>query len=360
MQQLISVAKAACYSRRVIRGTRASLPNSVWATLLILSLATPALAVPQRNSQGSRTRRFGQDSAAASRTLQFQALPLERSRQNHLLLRATINGKPALLGVDTGAPVSAIAMSRLSHFGLTPAQANSDVPTRLQINGSFSGVAIARSLQLGALTLVDEPMVAVDLGSSTRAAKMMREQPIDGILGADVLFPTEAVLDCRAQMLTMKIDPRVRGTVPGMNYSGFTRIPMEVSSGYNLYVDGSFNGRKARLMVDTGAFATLLHQRFVRNMKIPLRQSPFSSAGVNLKQRGVQLATISNFSVGTLNMRSKEVGVVDLQGLVRTPLLNATNAPVAGLLGSEILQRHSGIIDFGTRTLYLKALKAGG
>jgi hypothetical protein len=28
--------------------------------------------------------------------------------------------------------------------------------------------------------------------------------------------------------------------------------------------------------------------------------------------------------------------------------------PVAGLLGAEILNRHHGIIDFGTRTLYLK------
>jgi predicted aspartyl protease len=43
---------------------------------------------------------------------QFQALPLERSKQNHLLVRAEINGKPALLGVDTGAPVSAISASR--------------------------------------------------------------------------------------------------------------------------------------------------------------------------------------------------------------------------------------------------------
>ena len=49
----------------------------------------------------------------------FQALPLERSRQNHLLVRAEINGKPALLGVDSGAPVSAISAARRKHFGMT-------------------------------------------------------------------------------------------------------------------------------------------------------------------------------------------------------------------------------------------------
>ena len=50
---------------------------------------------------------------------QFEALPLVRSRQNHLLVRAYINGKPAWLCVDSGAPVSAIALDRRSHFGLT-------------------------------------------------------------------------------------------------------------------------------------------------------------------------------------------------------------------------------------------------
>ena len=45
--------------------------------------------------------------AAAPSDPRFEALPLTRSQQNHLLVRAYINGKPALLGVDSGAPVSA-------------------------------------------------------------------------------------------------------------------------------------------------------------------------------------------------------------------------------------------------------------
>src|SRR5258705_13932147 len=42
--------------------------------------------------------------AFARTTSQFEALPLVRSRQNHLLLRAFINGRPAWLTVDSGAP----------------------------------------------------------------------------------------------------------------------------------------------------------------------------------------------------------------------------------------------------------------
>jgi len=288
--------------------------------------------------------------AATAGALQYEALPLIRSAQNHLLVRAEINGKPALLGVDTGAPVSAVALNRRAHFGMAPINARSTIPSRLSINGAFNSVAIARNLRLGAINLVDEPMVLVDLGGMRRSSK---RDEIDGILGADILFPTKALLDCQRQILVLKINPSVPGTVPGFNLSGFRRIPMHVSDGFNLYVDGSVNGTKAKLMVDTGAFATLLHSRFVRRMKIPLRETPFSSSGVNLKQRGVQIATISRLSIGSMNLERKDVGVMNLEGLIHGGLLDAS-PPVAGLLGSEILRRHHAIIDFGTKSLYLK------
>jgi predicted aspartyl protease len=288
--------------------------------------------------------------AATAGALQYEALLLIRSAQNHLIVRAEINGKPALLGVDTGAPVSAIALSRRAYFGMAPITGKSTLPSRLSINGAFNSVAIAHNLRLGALNLVDEPMVMVDLGGLRRSGK---RDEIDGILGADILFPTKAMLDCQRQILVLKINPSVHGSVPGFDLNGFRRIPMYVSDGFNLYVDGSINGRKARLMVDTGAFATLLHSRFVRGMRIPLRETPFSSSGVNLKQRGVQMATISRLSIGSIDLDRKDVGVMNLEGLIHGGLLDAS-PPVAGLLGSEILRHHHAIIDFGTKSLYLK------
>ena len=130
-------------------------------------------------------------------------------------------------------------------------------------------------------------------------------------------------------------------------------MPIQVSEGFNLYVNAAINGAPAKLMVDTGAFATLLHHSFVRRMRIPMRETPYSSAAVNLRQRGVNIARIRKLSVGSVDIVGKEVGVIDLEGLIRGGLLHGS-PPVAGLLGAEILNRHHGIIDFGTRTLYLK------
>ena len=320
--------------------------GSIWAkTLAILVSALVGLtgisfAAPKPRGEENGSPRF-------------EALPLLRSEQNHLLVKAYINGKPALLGVDSGAPISAIALKRRSHFRLTGIPGSSTLPARLQINGAFNNVAIARNFRIGALNLVDEPVVVVDLSSSGRASRLLHEQEIDGILGADILFPTGAVLDCQKEMLTLKMDPNFAGKTPGTEFRGLKSVPIRVSETYNLYVDAAINGKPARLMVDTGAFATLLHRGFVRSLHVPLHETPFSSSAVNLKQRGVQIARIKRLSVGAVDIVGKDVGVVDLEGLIHTDLLRGSQ-PVAGLLGAEILKSHHGIIDFGTRTLYLK------
>jgi predicted aspartyl protease len=310
--------------------------------LAALLLAGPAFGV---NPPARADRR--------SQPPQFEALPLVRSRQNHLLVRAFINGKPAWLTVDSGAPVSAIALHRRDYFRLTPITAKSNLPARVQINGAFNNVAIARKLRIGALTLVDEPVVIVDLGKPSRSAQIRREPEIDGIIGADILFPTKAVLDCQRQLLILKVDPDAAGDAPGFDRHGFQAVPIQVSDGFNLYVNGSINGKRAKLMVDTGSFATLLHRSFVRQMRIPTQETAFSSSAVNLKERGVRVARIRKLSVGSVDIVGRRVGVIDLEGVIHGGLLDGS-PPVAGLLGAEILNRHHGIIDFGTRTLYLK------
>ena len=161
--------------------------------LKILSVLVVTLLASAEISAAAPKKARASDSSAP----RFEALSLTRSRQNHLLVRAFINGKPALLGVDSGAPISAIALKRRAHFGLTGIPGSSTLPARLQINGAFNNVAIAHNFRIGALNLVDEPVVVVDLSGSGRASRMLHEQEIDGILGADILFPTGAVLDCQ-------------------------------------------------------------------------------------------------------------------------------------------------------------------
>ena len=147
--------------------------------LLLIPCLAPARSLGCR---GIASRQIG-----TRRTAEFEALPLLRSRQNHLLVQASVNGKIAWLGVDSGAPFTAIASHRRAHYRLTDVPEDSELPSRLQVNGSYNNVSIVRHLRLGSLNLLDEPVVVLNLGGSRRS-RIVEEQQIDGILGADVLF----------------------------------------------------------------------------------------------------------------------------------------------------------------------------
>lgn len=298
------------------------------------------------------------DAAAANKAppkaeaAEFQVLPLVRSRQNHLLVRALVNGEEAWLTVDSGSPISAIAASRRQHYRLAGIASNSNLPARVQVNEGFGNLAVARSFRLGALTLLDEPVVMLNLKSPSRASRLLNDERVDGILGTDILLPLEAVLDCQRQTLVLKMNPGHPGRAPGVDFRGFNSVKLQVSPGSNLYVTGSINGSPAKMMVDTGAPVTILHHDFVRQIHVSTRGTRIVSTAINLKDQGVRVATIQKLAFGSINIRGGRVGVSDLGGLIHAPMLNGT-PPFAGLLGGEILDRDHGIIDFGTHTLYM-------
>jgi predicted aspartyl protease len=293
--------------------------------------------------------------APRARTLadRFEVLPLTRSWQNQLLVHARINGKPAVLMVDSGAPATLISSKRRADFRLERVGAHSDLPTSVIVNGVADKLAIVHSLRLGALTILDMPVVLTNVSSPPRVAKMVRQQEIDGILGVDILFATKAVMDCQDQVLILNRYPELGGADTALDLRGFQKMPIYVSEGFNLFVNSSINGTRTRLLVDTGAVVTTLHLPFVRQLRIPHYETSITSSGINRKEDAVEVARIRKLSVGSVNVFGKAIGVADLNWLF-PETGSRSSQPIGGLLGAELLKSHHGIIDFGTRTLYLK------
>jgi len=321
--------------------------------------SVPAFSLPKRLSIFAvAVFAFAEISSAASKPKshpQFEALPLTRSGQNHLLVRAQVNGRSAVLLVDSGAPATLIDSRRRSDFKLAGVGNNPELPTSVLINGVADKLAIVHSLRLGALDIVDIPVVVANVSSPHRVARMLREQQIDGILGVDVLFGTKAVMDCQDQVLILNMFPEAGARDPQLDLRGFHKMPIYVNDGFNLFVNSSVNGTRARLLVDTGAVMTTLHLPFVRQLRIPYYETAFTSSGVNRKGDAVNVAEIKRLSVGSVNMSGKAIGVADLKWLFDGKRRSSlTSPPVVGLLGAEVLKSHHAIIDFGTRTLYLK------
>src|SRR6202008_4955239 len=74
----------------------------------------------------------------------------------------------------------------------------------------------------------------------------------------------------------------------------------------------------------------------------PWNGGPTDGGYGSVRHPGTQLARIKKLSVGATVITGKEVGVVDLNGLIHERLLKG-KPPVAGLLGAEILSRNHGV-----------------
>jgi hypothetical protein len=255
--------------------------------------------------------------------------------------------------VDSGAPATLISSKRRAEFNIPRIGGNSGLPTSVIVNGVADRLAILHSLRLGALNIVDLPVVLTNVSSPPRVAKMVREQQIDGILGVDVLFAARAVLDCQDQVLILNRYPEISAAETALDLRGFQKMPIYVSDGYNLFVNSSINGTRTRLLLDTGAVVTTLHLPFVQQLRIPYYATSIKSSGINRKEDAVDVARIRKLSVGRVDVFGKAIGVADLKWLLPENNPRGSHA-VGGLLGAEILKAHHAIIDFGTRTLYLK------
>ena len=119
----------------------------------------------------------------------------------NLLARVIINGKPALLLVDTGAAKTVLDTDHMQKFvEQTELKRNARKNLTPGLSSVYSYVANIETLEIGSVIIKDYKATAVDLGHINRAFRGMGNPQIDGLLGCDLLR------HCRA---TLKFEERV-------------------------------------------------------------------------------------------------------------------------------------------------------
>ena len=318
------------------------------ATYKSLALLFPAVLIAAPGVMAS-----GEQRTLARLPAEFEALPLLRSQQNHLLVNAAINGKRAVMMVDTGSPSTVVRPERCRYYNLSEsASAGADLPNQIQVNGSLNQLLVAHELAIGGSALTDVPIAAAQLAGVRRSPESERYERIDGILGLDVLLTTRAVLDFEQQTLVLRRPShKPAARYPRILFRGFVRTPITVSDGSNPFVSVTINGSSGQLLIDTGAFATLLHRQFVKELRLAVRRTRYRSDMINARGDSIDVAKIRKISIGMVNIVDRQVCVTDLANILGD---EASSKPIVGVLGPEILRAHHAILDFGTNALYLK------
>ena len=216
----------------------------------------------------------------------YKAVRVHYGPMNKMIMSVRINGHPANLLVDTGSNQLILDAEAAELFGVTPSPRGLLYIRSTKIQGQSLPVGFVQNMSAGSMNF-GSSLVALRRSSHADAASAA----FDGVLGLDILFRHKALINCRTKLVFFKVDQARRINLGSVAASEkFTRVPIQREETGALTVPCSIRGQPARLLVDTGAFVTILHEGFVKSLGLaaePTRISAqFGRGSIQTDQRG--------------------------------------------------------------------------
>jgi predicted aspartyl protease len=278
----------------------------------------------------------------------YKAVPVHYGPMNKMIMSVRINGQPANLLVDTGASQLILDAETAASFGIRPSQRGLRYIRFTQINGQDLPVGFAQNITAGAMNFGSSP---VALRSSSHSGSGTGAGRVDGILGVDILLRHKAVINCRTKLVFFKVDQGCRVNLASIGASEkFTRVPIQREEDGALTVSCSIRGQPVRLLVDTGAFVTALHEPFIKSLGLVPEPTRISAQFGRGPWKRISAAKINDLKIGAFKAPPEKFGVAPLPPFA----LQQGSSRIAGILGIDTLYICHAIIDLDGMNLFLK------
>ena len=286
----------------------------------------------------------------------YKAVRVHYGPMNKMIMSVRINGRPANLLLDTGA--SQIILNNdfaesagVRSFQRAMNQVRFSVPTQIfsmgsEINGQLLPVGLAQNIAAGSMNFGSNP---VALRESAHSGADARD--VDGVLGLDILLRLKALINCRTKLVFFKVDQAQRISLGSVAASEkFTRVPIRREQTGALTVPCSMRGQSIRLLIDTGAFVTILHEAFVKSVGLAVEPTRISAQFGRGTSKRINAAKINDLSIGTFRMSPEKFGVAPLPRFA----LQQGDTRIAGILGMDTLYMCHAIVDLDGMNLFLR------
>lgn len=138
-------------------------------------------------------------------SIPLELIPIEEDGY-HIFVRGRINGLDALLLIDTGASRSVFDRERIMRF-FDPDEPVFEkmekLSTGLGTNSMESMKTVLSEFRLGSTVLNEYRAVVLDMKHVNQSYSMLGIQPIDGVIGGDLLVELGAVIDYENKLLRL-------------------------------------------------------------------------------------------------------------------------------------------------------------
>ena len=275
---------------------------------------------------------------AVLRSHGYRHVPLEASN-SRLLLRVRINGRPAALVIDTGAPFTTLDRKTVASWRLAEA------PTGMSLNGAIGqskeqiGLSQLMTIEVANIILSKDSVTVVDLSGMNRSARVSAA----GVFGLSQLRKLGAIIDCAQPALYL--NPHSTNERSGSELAKFLKarnsvgVPIRVNKRDLPVVSGQINGVRLDLVVETAAFTTILSQTIARQASIRLTATGLNGVGAGGLSAPISTGVGNDFAVGAFHTREQKLSAANLS---------------FNVLGLDYLRARKAVIDCGALTLFLR------
>ena len=138
-----------------------------------------------------------------------------------------------------------------------------------------------------------------------------------------------------------------------LGQSGYTRVPLSRSGIGHFHTDGTLDGRPLSVLVDTGAGSTVFSLDIARELGLKLTKLGMRGGGAGAAELDVYGIREARFRLGQIMPRIVMLLAMDLTHVNQAASLRRSG-PIDAVLGADVLEAHSAVIDYGSSSLYLK------
>ena len=128
---------------------------------------------------------------------------LQTLTTNHYVLVATLNGVEGRFILDTGASTTCVSAELTAHFHLN-AKPSKEKASSASANELDTEVAHHNELVIGSWSSKRRSVVLFDMQAVNHALQKLDIKSVNGIIGADILQSTKAVIDYQNDWLYLK------------------------------------------------------------------------------------------------------------------------------------------------------------
>ncbi len=135
--------------------------------------------------------------------------------------------------------------------------------------------------------------------------------------------------------------------------AGFRRLPLTRTGVGHFQMAGHLNERPVAILIDTGAAGTVINLELAQELGLAREKAAHQGAGAGAARLDIYYAPGADLRLGDFRPRLRQPMAIDLTHANQALALKGQSA-VDVVLGADVFDAHSAVIDYGSNALFLR------